>query len=153
MRFANPSKKTRVLSSLKGLHIEFPGKVPLDAKGKPIDPAYKVPHGGVLDKAGLVFIHVPPALHQECIAANLEPETAMEEPDEATLPKKPESALDLEKQLFDAFDMIVEAARREDFAASGLPKAESIEKLTGYAVTNAEVRDTWQKYQQTKKAS
>ena len=115
MRFANPSKKTKVHASTKGHAIEFPGRVAVDAKGKPPE-GFKLPEGAMLSKEGLVYVHVPPLLHAEVKAAGFEPESEMEDGDEPTLPKKPESSAELETELFAAFDVLVESARREDFA-------------------------------------
>lgn len=150
MYFANPSKKARTHASTKGHAIEFPGRVMFDAKGKP--PAdFKLPDGCKLGEDGQVYVYVPPLLRAEIAAAGFEPMEQVAEVEKPALPVKPEDPDKFRADLYAAFDTLVEANRREDFAGSGIPKSDAVEKLTGYQVTNADVKDAWPKYLQSKK--
>lgn len=143
MRYGNPSKKTRVHASLKGHSVTFPGKgsVKKDA----------APEGALVAEDGIVFVYVPPVIRDEVAAAGMLPESEIEEPAEKTGPKRPEVTSELQKQVFAAFDMLIEANNREDFSGTGIPKSSAVEKLLGYPLTNSEVKDQWRDYMAAKK--
>lgn len=139
MRFGNPSKKSRIVSSTKGHHIEFPGKgsVPKD----------NVPAAAVLAADGICFMYVPPAVHPEVIAAGMLPESEMEEAEAPKGAVKPTDPEKLREEAFEAFEILVAAGDRESFSGNGMPKAPAVEKLLGYVLTNTEIKDTWGKFQ------
>lgn len=140
MRYGNPSKKPRVIASVRGHAIEFPGRgsVPKDAKP---------PEGAVVDDIGTVYVFVPVTMEAEVAAAGMVPESEIEEQDERAKPLKPEDQGKLKKDVYDALDVLVAAGEREAFGANGQPKPAALEKLLGYAVNNAELKEFWRTYQ------
>ena len=152
MRYGNPSKKTKVVSSLKGHSIEFPGKGTLTKDNLPEFPA-SVPaeRRTMIAADGMVFVHVPAGLHAEMSQNGLVPETEIEEKDAPAGPVRPEDAEELRKQVYTAFDKLVEKADRESFGGHGVPKGNAIEKVLGYPLNNAEIKDLWTKYTIDKK--
>lgn len=142
MRFGNPSKKAKVVASLRGHAIEFPGK------GTPKD---KIPPGAEVSSDGVVYVYVPPAMHSEVLAQGLLSESEIEEKEPSKLPVKPQDAEKLKEAAFEAFDMLVEVNERESFSGNGYPKAQAIEKLLGYALTTGEIKDLWNAYRLEKK--
>lgn len=72
------------------------------------------------------------------------------------LPAEPVAApipLSLEERqakYFEAFEKIIQRARRDDFLASGLPHIKKVEDLSGLQVSAAERDEMWQKYQDSK---
>jgi hypothetical protein len=138
MRFGNPSKKTRVVASTKGHAIELPGRGSLTED--------KLPTGAVLSADGTVFVLVPDVMQEELVSAGLLPEDEIQEKPESAHPKKPESKDELQKEVFAAFDLVIDANERESFSGTGIPKPAAVEKITGYTLNNAELKDLWGKY-------
>lgn len=138
MRFANPSKKSKTVASLKGHAIEFPGKGTVAAKD--------APEGVFVSAEGLVFVHTPFVMHAEVLQHGLLSETEIEEELESATVVKPEDPAKLKDDMYRAFDKLVASAAREDFAGTGLPKPGAVSREVGYTVGNSEVKDFWQKY-------
>lgn len=138
MKYGNPSKKAKVVTSLKGHSIEFPGRGSVPAKSASA-------HQSV-DADGVVYVYVPPAVRVEVAAAGMQPETEFEEPAEKVVSAKPEGEDELRKQVYETFKMLVELADRESFAGTGVPKSQAVEKLLGYAITNTELKNLWNRF-------
>ena len=131
-RFANPLRKSRTIASTKDHVIEFPGR------GS--DPEDKT-------KEALVFVHVPDMIAHEMTAAGLQPEEHTELPDAPTS-TEPLDAEGRREAMFKVFKEMVKIGAREDFGASGQPKVAAVNKRLGWAnLNNAEVKDTWIKFQ------
>jgi len=126
MRFANPLKRTRQVVSTTGHSVEFPGK---EADGT------------------LAFVHVPPALEAEAIAAGLVPESDVEEPVASTGPVRPTNPEELKAAVFEGFGKMVDRGDREDFAGNGFPKVDLLSALLGWRVEAREVKDLWPQFQ------
>lgn len=126
-RFANPLKKSKTLVSLMGHSVEYPGR----------------PAGG-----DLIYVHTPPLLVREAIAMGLAGEDELDEDDvKSPLSKKPTDGDELKKQLFDAFDILVEDNTASNFTAAGTPKQNPIERLVGYGIDHPELTAAWRAYQ------
>lgn len=125
MKFANPSKKTRTVVSMKGHSLEFPG----------------------VSSDGFVFVHVPPALHQECIQAGLLPEEELQEEEVKPKTSEPEDPEARKAQVYTVFTDMVARGAREEFGANGAPKALAVSKYLGWDIQNAEMKDLWTTYQ------
>jgi hypothetical protein len=139
MRYGNPSKKTKTIATTKGHAIEFPGRGSVDAKTAPKE--YLVSADGV------VFVPVPVVIETEVANHGMLPESERDEVDEPDLPNKPEDTALLQTQVFAALDKLVASNDRESFGGNGVPKVAALEKVLGYVVTNAEIKDLWNRYQ------
>lgn len=131
MKFANPSRKTKVITTLAGHAIEFPGHTP----------------------QGFKFVDVPAHVADEVRTAGMLPESEFNDEDESALPKKPESADALKTALFDAYRKLLAEDDASLFTATGVPKTKAIERVTGWEVTNAERNDSWAEFMQSKDSS
>lgn len=125
MKFANPSKKSRTIASIKGHAIEFPGKT----------------------ADGPVFVMVPPSLRAEVMAAGMIPESEIEEEKEDALPTPPSEPSERVAALHKVYGQLVERGARDDFAGNGSPKVEAIAKVLGWKPDAKENRDAWLAYQ------
>ncbi len=97
--------------------------------------------------------HVPKECWREVQAAGAVPED--QEKVNAVAPPKPAAPDDpdeREKQIFAAFDMMVEANKREDFTGAGTPKTDSLSKLVGFDVDAKERDALWIKFTQEGRA-
>lgn len=150
MRFGNPSKKTKVVTSLKGHAIEFPGKGS-EPPEFPAEIAKKFPDRVPVVSEGVIYVYVPTAMHSEVQSQGLMPETEIEERDEPVGPKKPQDPEDLQKEVFDTFTTLVELGERNSFAGNGMPAMPALKELLGYDLTKAELKDLWGKFQQAQK--
>lgn len=147
MRYGNPSKKTKTIASTKGQSVEFPGKGSIPKTDvQPVDPKFPE-RVRMVDDSGIVFVFVPPVLAAEVAAAGMLPETEIEEQDEVKGTVKPEDPALLQKAAFEAFEMLKNEGARESFAGTGVPKPAAVAGLLGYALTNTEVKDLWNKFQ------
>lgn len=151
MRYGNPSKKTRIVSSTKGHAIEFPGKGSVDPKSVPAPVKGQEDSATIVASDGVVFVYVPPVMRGEVANQGLLPESEIEESDAPKVVTKPEDAEKLKELAFGAFEILVAAADRETFAGNGFPKPNAVEKLLGFTLTNGEVKDFWNKYMVEKK--
>lgn len=150
MRYGNPSKKNKVVASLKGHSIEFPGRGTVAAED--IKPVKNVPEDRqTILKDGMVFIHVPHGLEHEVAQNGMIPEVEIEETEVPAGPVRPEDPQKLKTEVYAAFDKLVAAAERESFGGHGVPKGNAVEKVLGYALNNAEIKDFWTKYTVDKK--
>lgn len=96
--------------------------------------------------------YVPPEAHKEVIGIGAVPEEDIEEP-EAPVSKEITDPAERQKAIFDAFDNIVLRARREDFAASGVPSQKAIEAELGWPLAHQKERATlWEQYKAEKGA-
>jgi hypothetical protein len=144
MRYGNPSKKSKIIASTKGHAIEFPGKGTTDKD--------KVPAEAILATDGILYVRVPDAIAEEVASAGMLPESEIEEPaDGPKLPKRPEDPSIVQKEVFAAFDLVIEANERESFSGTGLPKPAAMEKILGYSLNNAEIKDLFGRYLSSKK--
>lgn len=150
MRYGNPSKKAKTIPSTRGHVLNFPGRIAL-ADGK-LPKGIVLPEGATADTDGVIYIYVPPQLRGEVAMHGMQPESEIPEGDEIKVAAKPEDPEVLRKSANDAFDLLVEAAERESFGANGVPKAQAVEKLLGYPLTNGELKDLWGRYMIDKKA-
>lgn len=57
---------------------------------------------------------------------------------------------DRERVLMECFEGMVEANRRDDFSANGIPTAKAIKKITGLDVDPKELGLLWAKFKQKK---
>lgn len=147
MRYGNPSKKDRTLTSVRGHSIHFPGRGTIEkSKVPPADPKHK-DRATFVDEDGIVFVFVPGAVHAEAEAMGMQAESEREEKDEPVGKLKPEDSGELKSAAFKAFAKMVNAADRESFAANGFPKLPAVEKALGYSLTTVELKDLWTQYQ------
>lgn len=156
MRYGNPLKKSKTVSSLKGHTIEFPGRGSLAKSDLPApDPKasdeLKARYPKI-DEDGIVYIYVPPVMRAEVEAVGMQSEADIEEAEEKKGVVKPTDPVELQKAAFDAFDVLVAAAERESFGGNGAPKPAAIEKLLGYPLVTSEIKDLWTKYQAERQA-
>lgn len=138
MRYGNPSKKTKVIASTKGHAVEFPGRGTI-AKTE-------APKGALVADDGTVFVPVPDPIVSEVAAQGMLPESELEEAEDVVKPLRPEDPEKLKAAAYKAFDQLVAGADRESFAGTGVPKGNAVEKVLGYALNNAEIKDLWGKY-------
>jgi hypothetical protein len=136
MRYGNPSKKPRVIATLKGHSVEFPGR------GTPPDP---LPASAEV-KDGITYVYVPPAIREEVASAGMLPESEATEPDEKEKPVRPEDPAAFKADMFRAFKKIVDRNDREDFTGTGIPKDAAMEKVLGYRITRDEMKAHWPSY-------
>jgi hypothetical protein len=146
MRYGNPSKKTRVVSTLKGHSIEFPGRGSVDPATLPAPQKGHEERATIVDSDGLVYVWVPSTVRGEVEQAGLQSETERDDLDEPPNKLKPEDPEQLRKAAFDAFEILVATGERESFSGNGTPKAAAIEKLLGYPLTNGDIKDLWPKF-------
>jgi hypothetical protein len=125
MRFANPSKKLRTVASTRGHCIDFPGKT----------------------AEGLVFVQVPPALHEEVLAAGLISESEIEEEVDPTVIVAPTDPDKRHEALHAAFEALVKRQQREDFSGNGAPKPAAMDKQLGWTLDPKELKVAWPKFQ------
>lgn len=147
MRFGNPSKKTKVIASLTGHAIEFPGRGTVDPKTLPAPHKDFPERATIIDELGTVYVYVPPKMEHEVAGKGMVPESEMEQKETPEGAVKPEDPAALQKDAFEAFDKMVAAGDRESFAGNGFPKAQAVEKALGYALTKNEIHDLWSKFQ------
>jgi hypothetical protein len=129
MKFANPLKKSKTIASVRGHIIEFPGKT----------------------AEGLTFVHVPPVVVPEAIAAGLMPESEIEEVEESAVPQAPLDPEARKAAVFKAFEQLVAAGERDDFAGNSFPKAEAVTRVLGWKVDSKEIKVLWPEFQSTAK--
>lgn len=151
MRYGNPSKKAKTVASLKGHSIEFPGKGSLTKDQLPPSDPKHPDRAPLLSADGIVFMFVPSAIRAEAASQGMLPESEIEEKDEPKVTIKPEDPDALRKAAYEAFDLLAQAGDRESFAGNGYPKAQAVEKLLGYALTNSEIKDLWGAFKIDKK--
>lgn len=133
MKFANPSRKDKVVATTAGHAIEFPG--------------FK-------KETGYHFVSVPAHVRDEVRAAGMLPQDEVDgEEDESAVPKKPVEAADLKVALFTAYRELVAEDDASLFTATGVPKTKALERKLGYEVTNAERNDTWAEFMTIKDSS
>lgn len=115
MKFVMP--RDRIVASVKGHAIQF-------RKGEPT--------------------HVPPELYDEVSAAGGVPEEPL--PEEVIDPARvvePSDSVARQIALFDAFEVIVLRARREDFTAGGMPHIAVVSSQLGWPVSAKERDLAW----------
>ena len=96
------------------------------------------------------LVHVPPECYDEVIAIGAQPETELEEKED-TGPRRPDNELEVEKQVFDAFEALMLKNDREAFTAGGAPHPKALSAELGWSI-NAKERDAlWTKFQQLSK--
>lgn len=96
--------------------------------------------------------HVPPECHEEALAIGAQPETEIEEKAE-TGPRRPDTAEQVEAQVFAAFEKLMLSNGREEFTAGGAPHPKAVSTILGWKL-DAKERDTlWTKFQQLSKES
>jgi hypothetical protein len=134
MKFANPLKKLRNITSTLGHSIDFPGK---GTKKE------ACPEGLEPDANGFVWVFVPPAIVPEAVAAGFMPDSEVQEEDEDELPTAPTDSDERQLAMFEAFDKLVARGAREDFTASGSPRVDAVEKVLGWKPDKNEMRDAW----------
>jgi hypothetical protein len=93
--------------------------------------------------------HVPKECWREVQAAGAVPEDAegAVEKDVAPPPQVTDTA-DRKDAIFSAFEMLVEANKREDFTAAGIPKTSSVSALTGFEIDSKERDTLWIEFSQ-----
>lgn len=89
--------------------------------------------------------HVPPELYREVIAAGGIPEEELPDDDDtgklgSDEPHDPDAR---EKELFAAFEALIERAKREDFTASGAPHTKALQEVLGWKVEGKERDQAW----------
>lgn len=144
MKYANPSRKTKVIATRAGVSIEFPGMT----DGKP------------------VFVHVPAQARREIHEAGMLPEDEAGFNDEGNdggandtkAAKKaagamPDDPVELKRVLFEAFKQLVAADDSSLFTAGGMPKDKALEKIVGFEVDNATRKEAWGEFMQATKAA
>lgn len=127
MRFFNPSKKPRIINSVHGHSIAFPG--------------YD-------QKAERVFVHVPPSVQEEAIAAGLLPEEEIQEVETPVGPVEPTNPDKRREAIHVAFDKLIERGGREDFSGNSLPNTKALDQMLGWPVPKTEIKSLWDAYQQ-----
>jgi len=92
--------------------------------------------------------HVPKECYKEVQAAGAVPEDQVAV-QEKPAPKKEEVEGDERKMsVFSAFEQLVEANRRGDFSAQGVPKTNAVEKITGFDMDAKERDELWRDFMQ-----
>lgn len=88
----------------------------------------------------------PPAMYAEVIAAGGVPEEEIPEGEMPPARPTPDQLAEREKQMLQAFDVIVRRAVREDFTAGGVPHVTVVAAEVGWTVQPKEVKAAWVKY-------
>lgn len=89
----------------------------------------------------------PPQMHAELIAKGVVP---TEEVDEPVRPSgsEPSAADEREAAMFAAFEKMILANKRGDFAGTGIPHRKALATILGWTSVDAkEVEATWKKYE------
>jgi hypothetical protein len=93
-----------------------------------------------------VLTLVPPAMYQEVIAAGGVPEHELSEDELPKSKAAPEVVAEREKQLNDAFALLVDANDSTDFTAGGTPALPALSRVLGWTPTAKERDQAWVKF-------
>lgn len=96
--------------------------------------------------------HVPPFMEREAQAIGALP---VEDTDVSLVPQDPKlpstpQGEDRNKEVFAAFDLLIERNDSNDFTGQGAPSVKAVEKIVGFDVDRSEVLELWAEHKTLK---
>lgn len=119
----------------------------------PVDKVVATRVGHTIEFKRGVPTHVPKEAWREVQQAGAVPEeqeTVVKTTSAAPVPKQyaPDDPVERREAMFAAFTAIIEANRRTDFSANGVPTEKAMEKTLGFEIDSKERDELWNEYRQ-----